>query len=417
MKIMTTIRNTMCCVLLALLAVSCQPWYEREPLEVYYDNVTQVRLDINWLNHFEGKPEGMTVMMTKDGDVFSNSLTRIKNDVDSVYYFLGPGTYRVVVFNDDMNYFQTMKFLNSESYSSCLTRSVVDRVRSNRVREWDRNTTYMKQPEVIGVAVDSFTITEEDIEANRHFIDYRLRGIPDTFCIVRPLTVYDMTCRLNVFVRVNDLSRIRSVEGNISGMADGFVLTRIVRNAETGPLAMDSELWTGHSNKTLREVMNLPQYTEQRTRAESDTILNLPFDSLYHDDGQPHDWVCVSIPTFGLPHGMENPENRPAGAQKLKLSFTLSDGTVYSPFTYDVSRYIRYRRNPALDIYTAGRWDDEVTLTENIQLDLDVVITAPMEYPVLPYTVAPGTQGPEFGGFDVYVDPWERGDEIDVLLP
>ena len=77
---------------LLVLLLSCQPWYEREPLEVYYDGVAQVKFEIDWLNHMEEKPSGMTLLLAKDGDTFTT--TRVSNNVDYVTMRLPAGNYK-----------------------------------------------------------------------------------------------------------------------------------------------------------------------------------------------------------------------------------------------------------------------------------------------------------------------------------
>lgn len=383
--------------------LSCQPWYEREPLEIYYDGVAQVRIDVDWMNHLGERPELMTIMLTKDGDEFTD--VRVTHEVDSAFYRLGEGTYNVMVFNYSYDDYATMRFENRESYSRLKARS--NDLRNYMNGEWDRGVTYMQHPGLIGVAVDTFTITQEDIEAQRHFIDYRDREKPDTLSIVRRETVYDMTCNLNVYVRTSGLKYMRSLVGNVSGLADGFILSSAHRTAENGPLLLDA--WFKRTG-TQMEMLDI----FKRTRGEgtADTTIVLNPDTLYQDDGLTHEWLCTSVSTFGLPFGDENPALRPPGTHILTLCFTLLDGSKRT-FVYDVSRYLRYRGD-YIDPLSGSRREEK--RSPLLQLDLDLIVDIPLDFPDLPYVPDPEEPSGPASSFDVIVDPWEPLDTIDVYF-
>ena len=392
------LKHVLCPLLLIIVLAACQPWYEREPLEVYYDGVVQLRLDIDWLNHMEQKPSGMTVLLAKDGDTFTTS--RVSNNVDNVSLRLPAGEYKVMVFNYAFDEYSTMDFSEQQSYNAVDARSLTLTSRMNEA--WDRGVIYMMQPEVIGVAVDTFTISQDDIEAQRHFIDYRLRDQPDTLAIVRRETVYDMTCLLNIYVRVSGIKFMRSMIGSVSGMADGFYMSRSIRTSEHGPLLVDD--WFRRVG-TRAEVMS----SFARTRADEPEA---PADSLYPADDEVHEWMCARIPTFGMPYGRETAERRLPSDNILTLCFTLLDGTTRT-FTYDVGKYIRRR----YDIWgngISGNRNNSYTLDPRIQLDLDLVIDNPLGYPDLPYVDDPGNSSGTASAFDVIVDPWVEGDTLDV---
>lgn len=382
-----------------LLALSCQPWYEREPLEVYYDGVAQVKFQIDWLNHMEEKPSGMTLLLAKDGDVFTT--TRVSNNVDEITMRLPAGNYKVMVVSYAFDEYASMTFSDQGSYSSVVARS---NDLTNRINEaWDRGVVYMMVPEVVGIATDTFSISQEDIEAQRHFVDYREREKPDTLAIVRRETVYDMTCLLNIYVRVSGLKFMRSVVGSITGMADGFYLSRTLRTAEHGPLLLDD--WFRRLG-TLQEVMEDFRRTRapdhRVTRADTITIDDV------EDDGEVHEWICMRVPTFGLPHSDKERNER---SNTLTLCFTLRDGSTRT-YVYKVGNYIHYRDDRQDD----GGRINEGGLSHSVQLDLDLIIDAPLDYPDLPYVDDPGNSSGTASAFDVIVDPWEEADTFDIGL-
>lgn len=384
---------------LLFLLVSCQPWYQREPLEVYYDGVAQLRLDIDWLNHMEEKPSGMTLLLAKDGDEFTT--TRVSNNVDQVTMRLPAGSYKCMVVSYAFDEYASMTFQEQQSYSSVVARATDLTSRMNEA--WDRGVVYMQTPELIGIATDTFSISQQDIEAQRHFVDYREREQPDTLAIVRRETVYDMTCLLNIYVRVSGLKFMRSVIGSITGMADGFYLSRTIRTAEHGPLLLND--WFRRLG-TLQEVME----DFRRTRApglpttRADTIA---IDDA-NDDGEVHEWICMRVPTFGLPH---TDKERTPRSNILTLCFTMRDGSTRT-YSYLVGNYIHYRD----DRLDNGERITEGGLSHSVQLDLDLVIDAPLDYPDLPYVDDPGNNSGTASAFDVIVDPWEEADTIDVGL-
>jgi len=390
---------------LSLALASCQPWYEREPLEIYYEDMVQMRLDVDWMNHLGERPETMTAMLTKDGDTFTD--VRVTNDVDHVYYRLGEGTYNVMIFNYAFDDYATMRFEDKESYGNITARA--NDLTTHMNEAWERGVIYMRNPSAIGVAVDTFTITRDDIEAQRHFIDYRDREKPDTISLVRRETVYDMTCLLNVYVRTNGLRYMRSVEGAVTGLADGFRLSTTDRNTEHGPVYLDT--WFYRTGTQVEMLSNF-----RRTRAgseDNDTTIVINPDTLYQDDGQVHDWICTRVPTFGLPHGDENPALRAPGTHMLTLHFTLIDGSTRT-YIYDVSRYIRYREN--IDGLSGSRQSVNSNNNRSIQLDLDLIVDLPLDFPDLPYVPDPDDPDKDPSMFDVIVDPWETKDPVDVYF-
>ena len=389
---------------LLVLLLSCQPWYEREPLEVYYDGVAQVKFEIDWLNHMEEKPSGMTLLLAKDGDTFTT--TRVSNNVDYVTMRLPAGNYKVMVISYAFDEYASMTFSDQESYNAVAARSNDLTTRINE--SWDRGVVYMMTPEVVGVATDTFTISEADIEAQRHFIDYREREKPDTLYILKRETVYEMTCLLNIFVQVSGLKFMRSVTGSISGMADGFYLSHTLRTTEHGPLLLDD--W-------FRRIGSLKEVMAEFRRTRSPSCLVTRGDTLsvseVADDDEVHEWICMRVPTFGFPHGRETEADRVPRSNILTLCFTMLDGSTRT-YSYEVGKHIHYRQDGYSDI--TGNRPTDGGLTASVQLDLDLVIDNSLGYPDLPYVDDPGSSSGTASAFDVIVDPWEEGDTIDIGL-
>ena len=62
---------TLMAIALVLVLSGC----ERRPLEVYYNNVARVRINVDWDKYFTGKPSGMTMLLYQDGDQATVSRT------------------------------------------------------------------------------------------------------------------------------------------------------------------------------------------------------------------------------------------------------------------------------------------------------------------------------------------------------
>lgn len=354
--------NTMTLLLAALsLLSSC----DRRPLEVYSDGVAAVRIEVDWEKYFPEEPTGMTVQLAKDGDdVTHRSMT---NDTRSQTFLLGTGTYRLLVFNQSFTEFGSMSFTGTESHHDLTAHA--EPMRTRTPKTWDEGTAYMQDPEPIGVAVDTFTVTPDMTDGQLRFVDYRrrfeLEGTDTTVTTIREEPRL-MVSTLNVRVRVRGYSNMRGVEARITGMADGFSLAQTWRNETSGTLLLSH--W----------------YAQRDTAATN------------------AGWVTTRTSTFGLPHGKEREANRLATDNVVTLCFTLIDGSERL-FAYDVGKFIRYRSD------TGDAWT-QADVTLDLDLTLDVPFLDDDDTPLLP-DVEPDKQG---AGFDATVDPWEEGATIPI---
>ena len=343
-------------IVLTMVLTGC----ERRPLEVYYHNVARVRVNVDWETYFGEKPSGMTMLLYKDGD--QATISRTDHNVTTQTFNLSPGMYKLMVFNLSPDEFGSIRFENINSYENATARArdITSRVR----RMWDAGVRYMTDPEPIGVAVDQFEITEEMIKDYLVFVDYRQRNnLPDTTDIVYNEVVDPMTTHLNVRVMVKGFKSMRSVEASITGMSDGFHMTRVDRTTETGIMLLDS--W----NATAIEG----------------------------EDNK--GWITTSISTFGLPFGKEKAENREPEENVLTLAFLLKDGNVKT-FTYNVGKIMKY-------LTPSG---DALTKAEVLRdIEVEIVIDDPIDSPDLP-----PVDDADASGFDAHVDDWEEGDTYEI---
>lgn len=411
-------RNIYILSLLLILLSSCEPWYDfyhRRPLEIYYDGEALVRLHPDW-EHLGERPELMTVFVAKDGDSITDRF--VTSRIDSFDMHLSAGDYKILIMNESMIDYQTMSFYNTQSIHDMAARANIrEDIAYNAPNKHNaptrtRENSYLMSPGIIGTAVDSFTITQEQLDTYRQFLPYKETATPDTFLLHLYDTIYDMTCRLNIYVRTNGCEYMRALAGSITGLADGFYLSRIWRTEEEGSLWLDE--WE-QQTATLSDLMQ----RDNRRRAphspytigeegEQDSV-KLSIDSVYHDDGIVHDWMVCHTSTFGLRHGKELLKDRLAEDNKLTLLFRLRNGDMWQ-YQYDVGKLIRYRNLPE-DVF-AGDFDQRLLLDHTLQLDLDIVINYPLPYPDLPEVPEGNLPSP----FDVTVEPWQVGDSTTIRM-
>ena len=344
-------------VLVALLLESG----ERRPLEVYYHGIAQVRINMDWQTYFGETPTGMTMLLAKDGDAVTTS--RISNNVHTQVFQLEPATYKLIVFNQTVDEFGSMRFENLNSHNDAAARAT--NITTRYTRAWDRGAVYMADPELIGCAVDTITITEEMIEDYYTFVDYRQRGnVPDTAQFVFDEVVNPMITHLRARIYVKGYDNMRSVEASITGMADGFYMSRVDRTVESGTMLLDS--WTATPNGS-------------------------------ENTG----WITTEISTFGMPFGKEKKDDRLPEDNVLTLAFLLKDGTVKT-FEYNVGKIMKYE-TPSGDALTKAEVLRDIIV--------EIILDDPIDSPDLP-DVDPDSKNAS--GFDAHVDDWEDGGTIEV---
>lgn len=362
--------------LIALLLSSCQ----RYELEHYYSGRADVTVTVDWESRFGERPTGMTIMLAKDGD--SITFTDVTNQVDTYTLELEPGTYKMLIFNLTTSEFGSMRFAQTKSFNDIFAFA-------NQLQRttdfWDVNCYYMREPEPIGCVCDTFTVLPEMAEGgDLHFVNYR-EPVPEQMEGLQLHEVVEpMTTQLYVRVKVLGIKYMAGVIGNISGLADGFLLTQAWRRSQTAYHLLDN--W----QRTAAPTGNTDA-TASTTRADSTASVG---------------YIETKVSTFGLPHGRELPAQRDSMSNVLSLCFTLIDDTRHV-FRYPVGKAIHYRDRLDLEVEGAFRQAD-------VTLELNLLLDAPFydddDVPNLPYAQPTGT-----GAFDAEVAPW--GDDETVEVP
>jgi len=374
--------RTLLTALIVLLALtSCK----REPLELYYTGKAQVDIDVDWTTRFTDNPKditGMTVIIAK---LESDSIiyTDITNDI---FHYedleLEPGNYKMLIFNEYFNGFGSMAFGDRKSFDKLFAAA---QQQPRTTDFWDVNVSYMKEPEAIGCAVDTFTVLPEMADGEPRFVYYK-DYIPTEFEGVQLKEIIDpMTTEMFIRVRVLGIKYMQSVIGSISGMANGFLLTQAWRRSEPGVHLLE--------NWKISDV----------TYENGDTLKSVGY-------------VSTTIRTFGLPHGRELDSQRDSTSNLLSLCFTLIDGTQHV-FRYPVGKMIKYRTTEAQSRRAGEKNNDDMSYfaKTDVTLELDLIVDAPFyeeeEVPNLPYAQPKGT-----GAFDAEVEEWGDDEVVDVPM-
>ena len=337
---------------------------ERRPLEVLVDEGVKVQLILNWEVNFvelyESYPTGMTVMVWgSQGGVPQVTST----NGNRVTLRLKPDTYKLIIYNETAQEFEYQSFFDYNSYDD-----IAMRADHYTTKSWDDGVDYMYYPDEVGVTIDQFVITPDMIESDSTVIisydDFKKNGGGRYMESTVTHTIYEvawpMTVNLSIKAKVKRRQNISSVEGSISGMADGFYLSKINRTSESG-------------------ILRLVDDTKHQWKMES-----------YGAEIDSTGYITFTIPSFGMPYGKELLSQRNASDNVLSFYITLTDGSVVQ-CSYDVGKEIRY-------VTPEGR-EAEVRYRQDLQnLGLEVDLSEVIELPSLQTK----------SGFDARVDEWQE---------
>ena len=358
-----------CLFVLLFLTEACY----REPLELYHDGKADVHITYDWMSRYGERPDGMTLMLAHDGDVINSY--DVTHNIDETTMRANSGTYMLTVMNKTFGEYSTVSFYNRDSHNDIHVKSRTYYVQSENI--WDNGRTYLEQPERMGVGIDTFTVS--NVIDSLIFYDYREESKIDTVHVKRHVVIEPMTTTLRVRVKVRGISYMRSMEGYVTGMADGFYLNQRWRTREVGTIKLEGWERDTEYEKTVRQ------------RADGELEENVG-------------WMVCKAETFGLPHGRELLKDRVPESNYIMLHFTLIDGRTVD-FAYMVGKNIRYKGDDGTQQYF---------YQADVALELDLVIDAPFydndDVPIMPYAQPEGT-----GQFDADVEPW--GDDEDVDVP
>lgn len=354
----------LCALCALLLLLSC----ERRPLEVIVSEKVKVRLVVKWRINFVDiygtEPTGMTVMVwDSHGSV---PIVETTND-DHVTLLLEPDEYHLVVFNQmEREYLPYMRFYHQESYHDMVARN------TTYVSPTDQRT-YTHYPDPIAVVSDTFLITRDMVvQDTTIFVPYEEYISSDINAYTEKIHVYEipevpwpMTVNVDLQVNVRHRHSVKAIKASLSGLADGFYISRIIRTTEEATIEFDSKSW---------------QFKN------------------YGDDRDSLGSITNSTPSFGLPYGRELLSQRDSASNVLRMQITLVNDSLLD-YTFNVGKNIRY-------VTPEGR-EAEIRYRQDLEnLRLEVSLPDIIDLPIID-----GTAGT---GFDAEVVDWDDGGVIDM---
>ena len=352
-----------------IVMTACQ----RRDLEVYDSGTARVHIYTDWETDYGEVPDEMTLLLYGNDNRLIRSIEN-QEDPKHMTIDLEAGEYRLIIFNgnSDIDAFPSLRFENLSDYEKAAVRAKM--ITTRALKNWDEGTRYMCDPlEPFGCAVDTIVITPDMLKQSLVFVDYRDRDKLEKnytdinfYEVVEPMRT---KIEVRVFVK-KGFKYLRSMEGNLSGMADGFYMNRVDRTQETGMLLFDT--W---------RIEPIPGQIDQG-------------------------WVKTTLDTWGLPFGKEMAINRESTDNILNLAFLLNGkdtrGNNTFTFSYPVGKIMKYL-TPTGDALT--KWEALKHIEVEITIDGDWS-------PELP-DVEPdeSTSG---AGFDAHVADWEDGGTINL---
>ena len=313
--------------------------------------------------YYGGVPNGMTLMLwgQNTGDrVYQTTNGHIAT------VNLRPDIYQLIIFSNTEEEYLYQRLYDRSSFDDIAMR--LDHYTSRADGQ-----DYIQYAEPIGVATDTFQITQEMAAQEKTiFVPYdeyidgnNQRELTSERCYEIPEHAIPMTVTLYIKAKVKHRQSMKSIKASISGMADGFYLSRINRTRETGTIELDPNGWQFLTYGEERDSMGL---------------------------------IVNKTATFGLPYGKELLAEREPADNVLSFSITLANDSVQQ-CSFPVGKNITYLTPEGREAQVRYRQDLHDL---RLEIDLsDVIVMPPMP---------PGVGA----GFDAFVLDWEDGGTFEV---
>ena len=344
--------------LLLLLFSSC----EHKELCFNHLHRARIKFEIDW-SRFGDRPTGMTLLFyPQDG---ASPIRYITHDVDGLFVDLQAGTYDVLVFNQTVDEFGSVKFQGMDRF---MTAEVYA---SELVSKWysskAENERVIQDPELLGVGIQTdFVVTPEmvnEVEENPDVVH--------TFSMTPENKIYTTVVKL----RMTGVQNARSVRASLEGMASGRMLGLDQPKEETGTHLLEG--WS------------------------------LQMDSLDQTKG----CFIYTFSSFGLPQGHTGDKND----NLLNFSVLLKDNKTVVDFAFKVGHLIKQTAPNRLELLVDTAIEDPDDPDEPDDPD-DPDTPTPdnpdePDDPTPDIPDVPDTPNTSAGGFEAVVEEW--GEEIE----
>lgn len=205
-----------------------------------HPHTANVRINVDW-SEFESyeKPTGMTVKLYPDGGFLDEEardemrasgttatsggvVTHLTNTISHAVLSLPANSYHVLVFNQSTTEFGSFSFRDMEDKESAV---VVMRYRSRWYTSRAGDDDVATDPEWLGVGnFDDARVTQAMVDAEA---DRSVTGAPAAETpVIAEVTPRNVIYTVNVRIYINNLYNLRSARASMTGMAEGYQLTR-----------------------------------------------------------------------------------------------------------------------------------------------------------------------------------------------
>lgn len=158
------------------------------------------RINVDWRLFDKEVPTGMTVMVFPwSGGAPHTALT---NDITHADFFLEPGKYHVLVFNQSTTEFGTLEFQGMDSYETA--RALVLHTTSRWYSRGDDEQIGVEPEWLASDKLDEFDVSEDFSEVT--------------------LTPRNVLSHIQVSVKVPSIGYLRYARGSLTGISEGFLL-------------------------------------------------------------------------------------------------------------------------------------------------------------------------------------------------
>jgi len=320
-----------------------------------HPHTAAVRIDVDW-SEFESyeKPTGMTLKLYPEGALDEETrdemnqtgttassggvVTHLTNTISHAVLSLPVNNYHVLVFNQSTTEFGSFSFRDMDDQESAV---VVTQYHSRWYSTRDGEDNVATSPEWLGVGnFDDARVTQAmlDAEIGSVMNGRSMTEIP----VIADVTPHNVIYTVKVRVYVNNIYNLRSARASMTGLAEGYLLTRERR--------LSTEV------THLIEDWSMTQDAADPTKG----------------------YIDASFTCFGLP----DDHAATAGENMLTLDALLVDNKTIETFAFEVGNRFE------LDESDPNRMTYSVVVTEPVTLS----------------DVEP--EGGSGFGFDVTVDDW-----------
>ena len=203
---------------LAMLAASCQP---HDPFCLSHLHGAKVRIDVDWSEFKEEKPDGMTLFLYPS-DSTGQNIQYTTHTITHATFSLMPDSYMIMVQNQSAAEFGTVVFRDMDDYTTAWVQP--ERCSSSWYRPAE-GEILVHNPEWLAFDRQEAEVTPEMVEGEVEWHgDHTTRAEDEKETLIATMVPQNVVYTLHVSVKVKGINNFRSGRAMVSGMADGYFI-------------------------------------------------------------------------------------------------------------------------------------------------------------------------------------------------